>query len=115
MEKPETAAEKRTLVETFERAWGQALLAVSNAEEEATRAAQRVAELAGWSQDEVKRHARELTERLAAQREALECNVEEGVRKALGHLKVPRREELQAFEERLAKVAERIEALGQRK
>jgi len=101
-------------VETFERVWGQALLTVSNVEEEAARATQRVAELAGWSQDEVKRQARELTERLTAQRRTLETNVEEAIRKALGALKLPRREELQAFEQRLARVAERIEALGRR-
>lgn len=115
MEVHSTPRERHPLVETFERVWGQALLAVSTAEEEAAKAAQKVAEAAGWSQEEVKRQARLLTERLAAQRRDLERNVEEGVRHALSHLKVPRREELQDFEARLLRIAERINALERRK
>ncbi|PTL76330.1 phasin family protein [Vitiosangium sp. GDMCC 1.1324] len=113
MDKQETP--KHPLAETFERVWSQALLAVSTAEEEATRTVQRVAELAGWSPDEMIRQARLLTERLAGHRKDMEHNVEEGVRRALLHFKVPRREELQDIEARLGRLAERIEALGQRK
>ena len=111
MDTPESPREKRPLAETFERLWGQALVAVSNAEEEASRVVQRVTGAAGWSQDEVRRHARELTERLVSQRRDLERNVEEGVRHALGRLKLPRREELQEVSVRLERVAERIRAL----
>ena len=75
MDKPE-APERSTLAETFERLWSQALLAVSTAEEEASRAVQRVTAAAGWSQEEVKRHAREFTERLLGHRRDLEHNVE---------------------------------------
>ena len=115
MDKPEAPREKHPVAETFERLWSQALLAVSTAEEEANRTVQRVAAAAGWSQDEVKRHAREFTERLVGQRKDLEHNVEEGVRQALARLKLPRREELQEFGARLERLAERIEALGQQK
>ena len=116
MEKPDTPPrEKHPLAETFERIWSQALLAVSTAEEEAAKTAQRVAGLAGWSQEEVKRQGRLLTERLAGHRHALEHKVEDAVHHALQRLKVPRRDDLQEFQTRLDKVAERLEALGQRK
>jgi Ni,Fe-hydrogenase III large subunit len=114
MDRPETP-QKRSLAETFERVWSQALLAVSTAEEEATRSVQRVADLAGWSQEEMIRQARLLTERLTGHRKDLEHNVEEGVRRTLLSLKVPRREQIQDIEARLTRLAERIDALGQRK
>lgn len=115
MDTPEAPREKHPVVETFERVWSQALLAVSTAEEEVNRTLQRVAATAGWSQDEVKRHAREFTERLVGHRKALEHSVEEAVRGALAKVKVPRREELQEFEARLTRLAERIDALGRQK
>jgi polyhydroxyalkanoate synthesis regulator phasin len=115
MDKPEAPREKHLVAETFERVWSQALLAMSTAEEEVNRTLQRVASAAGWSQDEVKRHAREFTERLTGHRKELERTVEETARGALARLKLPRREELQEFEARLARLAERIDALGQRK
>lgn len=98
----------------FERLWGQAVLAVSHAEEEAGRAAQRIAEAAGQSQDEIRRQARELTERLSKHRKALETGLEEGVRKALARLQVPRKEQIQEIHARLDKVAARLDALGRR-
>ncbi|WP_224248669.1 phasin family protein [Hyalangium gracile] len=115
MDKPEAPREKHTVTEAFERIWSQALLAVSTAEEEVNRTFQKVAATAGWSQEEVKRHAREFTERLVGHRKGLEHSVEEAVRGAVSRLKVPRREELQEFEARLAKLAERIDSLGQQK
>jgi polyhydroxyalkanoate synthesis regulator phasin len=115
MDKPEAPREKNPVAEAFERVWSQALLAVSTAEEEVNRNVHRVAAAAGWSQEEVKRHAREFTERLVGHRKALEHSVEEAVRGALSRLKVPRREELQEFEARLTRLAERVEALGQQK
>jgi polyhydroxyalkanoate synthesis regulator phasin len=113
--KPEAPREKHPVAETFERVWSQALLAVNTAEEEAARAVQRVATVAGWSQDEVKRQAREWTERLTGHRRDLEHNVEDRVRTALSRLKLPRREELQAVGSRLERLAERIDALEHRK
>jgi polyhydroxyalkanoate synthesis regulator phasin len=115
MDKPEAPREKHPVAEAFERIWSQALLAVSTAEEEMNRTLQRVASTAGWSQDEVKRQARDFTERLMGHRRELERNVEEAVRGTLTRLKVPRREELQDFEARLTRLAERIEVLGQKK
>ncbi|MGZ3457445.1 MAG: hypothetical protein ACXU86_02950 [Archangium sp.] len=114
MDKLETP-QKHPLAETFERVWSQALLAVSTAEDEAARCAQRVAEMAGWSQEEMIRQGRLLTDRLAGHRKDLERNVEEGVRRALLPFKIPRREEIQDLEARLMRIAERIDALGRRK
>lgn len=113
--KPEAPREKHSVTETFERLWSQALLAVNTAEEEASRAVQKVATVAGWSQDEVRRQAREFTERLAGHRKDLEHNVEDRVRQTLSRMKLPRREELSAFEARLSKLAERIQNLEQPK
>ena len=113
--KPEAPREKNPVAETFEKLWSQALLAVNTAEEEASRAVQRVAAVAGWSQEEVKRQAREFTDRLAGHRKDLEHNVEERVRLALTRLKLPRREELASFGSRLDRLAERIQELEQRK
>ncbi|MBN1210407.1 MAG: phasin family protein [Myxococcaceae bacterium] len=115
MDKPEAPREKNPVAEAFERVWSQALVAVSTAEEEVNRTLQRVAATAGWSQEEVKRHAREFTEKLVGHRRELERNVEEAVRGTLSRLKVPRREELQEFEARLTRLAERIDALGRQK
>jgi len=98
----------------FEQAWSQALVAVSRAEDEASRAVQRVAEAAGWGQEEVKRQARELSERLVKQRRDLEHTLDEGVRRTLARLRVPRREEIQEIHARLDRVAARIDALGRK-
>ncbi len=103
--------EKRTLSEIFEHLWSQALVAVSAAEDEVSKAVQKLAEAAGWSQEEARRQVRELSERLVVQRRELNRAVEEGVKKALARVKVPRRDELQDFGRRLDRLAERIRAL----
>jgi len=115
MEKTDGSKDRRPFADQFERLWSQALLTVSQAEEEASKALQRVAELAGWSQDEVKRHVREFSERLVTQRHELERSVEETVKGTLARLKVPKREELMAFEERLNRLAARIDALAEKR
>lgn len=117
MDKPETtttqgAMPKRPLVEVFERAWSQALTAVSNVEDEAQKVAQRIGEVAGWSQEEAKKHLREFTERLAQQRKDLERNVDEAVKRTVSKLKIPKREELTQLEARLDRIAERVENLS---
>lgn len=111
MEKDPTK-EKRSFGEHFERLWGQALLAVSNAEDEALKVVQRLAESAGWSPEEMRLRARELGERLKTQRKDLERTVDEAVRGTLVRLKVPRREQLQDVSARLDRLAERIDRIG---
>jgi polyhydroxyalkanoate synthesis regulator phasin len=103
--------EKRGVPEVFEKAWGQALLAVSTAEDEAAKVAARFAEVAGWGQEEVKRQVREFSDRLTTQRKDLERNVEEGVKRALSKMKVPRRDDLEEIASRLDKISARIDAL----
>lgn len=115
MEKDESTKERRPVQEVFEKVWSQALLAVSTAEEEATKVVGRLAEAAGWSPEEVKRQAREFTDRLASQRRELERGVEEGVRRTLLRLRVPRREELQALSARLEEISRRVEALREQR
>ncbi len=106
--------QKRSFTEYFERLWGQALLAVSQAEDEAKSAVQRLAEAAGAGQDEIARQVREFSERLVRQRKDLEHTLEDGVRKTLSRLRVPRREELQEIQARLDKVSARLDALARR-
>ena len=57
------------------------------------------------------RQVRDFTERLISQRKELERNVEEGVKRTVAKLKLPRREEMQALESRLEKLTQRVEAL----
>jgi polyhydroxyalkanoate synthesis regulator phasin len=114
-ENNEAAAKHRgALPEYFDKIWSQALLAVSTAEEEASKVVHKVGEVAGWGQDEVKQRVREFSERLTSQRKDLERNVEDGVRKALVRLRIPRRDDLDAIGERLEKISRRIEALEKR-
>lgn len=102
--------DRKGLTDQFERAWSQALTAVSVAEDEAAKVLQRFAGMAGWGQDEVKRHAREFTDRLSSQRKELERNVEDNVKKTLARLKVPRREQLQELETRIDRLGQRLDA-----
>ncbi len=115
MDKNDGGKEKRRPLEVFERIWSQALVAVTSAEDEASKVGARMADVAGWSQEELKRHVRDMAERLATQRKALEANVEEGVRGTLARLKVPRREEMSALGARLEAVARRIAELEARR
>ena len=107
--------ERRTLADAVERMWARALVTVSSVEEESAQLVQRLQAVAGWSQDEVKRQILEVSERLASQRQTLEKGVEEGVRKAVSRLKVPRREQIQALQARLDKVAARLDRIAQRR
>ncbi len=103
------------LPEYVEKVWSQALIAVSTAEDEATRLVARLAAAAGWGQDEVKRQVQELSERLLTQRRSLETNVEEAVRGTLARLQVPRREQVLELTARLDRLAERVDALARRR
>lgn len=108
---PSETKERRPLAGVVERMWAQALVAVSSAEEEAAQLVQRLQAVAGWSQDEVRRQVAEVSERLASQRLTLEKGIEEGVRRAVGKLRVPRREQLQALEARLDVLASRLDRI----
>jgi len=107
--------ERRGLADAIERMWSQALVAVSSAEEEAAQLVQRLQAVAGWSQDEVRRQVAELTERIAAQRAVLEKGIEEGVKRAVVRLRVPRREQIQALQARLDRAAARLDRIAERR
>lgn len=95
----------------FREAWSQALLKAGTAEEDAGRVLNRAGELAGWGEGEARRLAKEFGERLATQRGEFERSIEERIRSAVGHLKVPMSEEVEALRARLDRVEARIDAL----
>jgi polyhydroxyalkanoate synthesis regulator phasin len=108
----EMGKEKRAMPEALERLWSQALIAVSTAEEEAVKLAQRVSEAVGGTPEEMRNRAKELAERLSAQKRELERSVEETVKRTLQRVKVPRREELLEVQARLDRLTERVERLA---
>jgi hypothetical protein len=111
----EGSRDKKPLTDYFEKVWSQALLAVSAAEDEVGKVVHRVTEVAGASQDEVKRQVREFKDRLVQQRKDLEKGVEDGVKGALLKVRLPKREDLAPLEDRLNKVAQRIEELTRKR
>ncbi len=104
--------DRRTVSEFFHQVWGQALVTVSGAEDEAAKLLARVQEVAGWSQDEGRRQLREFTDRLIHQRRDFERRVEDTIRVAVSRLKVPRREEIAQLNSRLDTLTRRVEGLS---
>jgi polyhydroxyalkanoate synthesis regulator phasin len=100
------------LQEMFKEAWSQALVGLNAAEQEAERIFAKLADVAGFSPEEVRRHAREFGERLSQQRKEIEKAIDEGVRRAASRFKVPTREDIQSLERRLDAISERIEVLA---
>lgn len=96
----------------FKDAWSQALAGANVAEQEAEKVFARLADAAGFSADEVKRHARDFGERLASQRRELEKAIDDGVRRAASRFRIPSRADLDALRRRLDVVAERVDALA---
>ncbi len=100
------------LREIFKDAWSQALAGVNAAEAEAEKALDKLADAAGFSTDDVKRHAREFGERLAAQRKDLEKAIDDAVRNAANRFRIPTKEDIAVLERRLDAVTERLDALS---
>lgn len=103
--------DKRTVSELFHQVWGQALVTVSGAEDEASKLLARLQEVAGWSQDEGRRQVRDFTDRLIQQRRDFERRVEETIRVAVSRVKVPRREEIAQLNSRLDTLTRRVDGL----
>jgi polyhydroxyalkanoate synthesis regulator phasin len=103
------------LQELFKEAWSQALAGVNAAEQEAEKVFSKLADAAGFSADDVKRHARDFGERLVAQRRELEKGIDDAVKRAAGRFRPPSREDIEALRRRVDAVAERVEALAQQK
>ena len=98
--------------ERFKEAWSHALAGVNAAEEEAGKIIQRLADAAGFSPDDVRRHAREFGERLTTQRKEIERTIDDAVRRAANRFRLPTKEDLDALQKRLDVVSERVEALA---
>lgn len=96
----------------FKDAWSNALAGVNTAEQEAEKVLTRIADAAGFSADDVRRHAREFGERLASQRREIERSIDDAVRRAANRFRVPTRDDLEALQKRLDAVSERLDALA---
>ena len=98
--------------EMFKDAWSSALAGVNAAEAEAEKVLGKLADVAGFSPDDVKRHAREFGERLTAQRRDLEKAIDDAVRTAANRFRIPTKEDIAALQKRLDAVTERVDALS---
>jgi len=99
----------------FREAWSQALVAVGAAEDEANQLLHRAGELADWKPEDARRFAKELADRLAAQRKELEKTLDERVARAVGRIKIPNRDVLDSLAKRVGHIAQRIEVLEARR
>lgn len=107
----QAAEDARSIGEAVREAWGQALVAVSDTGEEVQRFLGR---MQGWVEvgpDEARRLALELTEKLRRERDDLEGRVETAVRRAIGSVRLPTREDVAALDARLDRIEERIDKL----
>jgi poly(hydroxyalkanoate) granule-associated protein len=96
----------------FKEAWSNALAGVNAAEQEAEKVFARLADAAGFSPDEVRRHAREFGERLQNQRREIEKAIDDAVRRAANRFRIPTKEDIDTLQKRLDAVAERVDALS---
>jgi polyhydroxyalkanoate synthesis regulator phasin len=99
----------------FKEAWSSALAGVNAAEQEAEKVFTKLADAAGFSPDDVRRHAREFGERLAAQRKEVERAIDDGVRRAANRFRIPSQADIEVLRKRLDAIQERVDALGKEK
>jgi polyhydroxyalkanoate synthesis regulator phasin len=98
--------------ERFKEAWSHALSGINSAEQEAEKIFNRLADAAGFSPEEVRRHAREFGDRLQTQRKDLEKAIDDGVKKAASRLRVPTKGDIESIEKRLDAISARIDAMA---
>ena len=96
----------------FKEAWSNALAGVNAAEQEAEKVIARLADAAGFTPDDVRRHAREFGERLQAQRREVEKSIDDAVRRAANRFRIPTRDDIEALTKRLDAISERVDALS---
>jgi polyhydroxyalkanoate synthesis regulator phasin len=99
----------------FKEAWSQALVGLNNAEQEAEKVLNKIADAAGFSPEDVRRHAREFGERLTTQRKEIERAVDEAVKRTASRFKLPTRDELDALKQRVEAISARVDALASKK
>jgi poly(hydroxyalkanoate) granule-associated protein len=98
--------------ETFKEAWSQALVGLNAAEQEAEKVISKIADAAGFTPEEVRRHAREFAERLQTQRKEIEKTIDDAVKRAASRFKLPSREELEDLRQRVDAISARVEAMS---
>jgi len=98
--------------ERFKEAWSHALAGINSAEQEAEKIFNRLADAAGFSPEDVRRHARDFGDRLQSQRKELEKAIDDGVKKAASRLRVPTKGDIESIEKRLDAISARIDALA---
>jgi polyhydroxyalkanoate synthesis regulator phasin len=103
------------LQEIFNEAWSHALGGVNAAEQEAEKVFTRLADAAGFSPEDVRRHARDFGERLTTQRREIERTIDDAVRRAASRFKLPTREDVEALNKRLDTISQRVETLSKEK
>ena len=101
--------------EMFKDAWSSALAGVNAAEAEAEKVLGKLADVAGFSPEDVKRHAREFGERLTTQRRDLERAIDDAVKRTANRFRIPTKADIEALEKRVDDVSARVEALAQEK
>ncbi len=107
--------ERKSSQDLFKDLWSQALVTMGTAEDEVRKLLERLSEVIEIKPEDVKHYGKELSERLRTQRKDLEKSVEDGIRKALGRLKVPSREEVEALRGKLDDLSARMDRLNRRK
>ncbi len=100
--------------ERFKEAWSHALAGINSAEQEAEKIFNRLADAAGFSPEDVRRHAREFGDRLQVQRKELEKAIDDGVKKAASRLRVPTKGDIDSIEKRLDAINARLDELAAR-
>ncbi len=98
--------------ETFKEAWSQALVGLNAAEQEAEKVITKIADAAGFTPEDVRRHAREFGERLQSQRKEIERTIDDAVKRATSRFKLPSREELDGLRQRVDAIAARVDEMA---
>jgi polyhydroxyalkanoate synthesis regulator phasin len=98
--------------EAFKEAWSQALVGFNAAEQEAEKVMTRIADAAGFTPEDVKRHAREFGERLQAQRKEIEKSIDDAVKRTASRFKLPTRDEIEDLKQRVEAVSAKVDEIA---
>ena len=96
----------------FKEAWSNALAGVNAAEQEAEKVIGKIADAAGFTPEDVRRHTREFAERLQAQRKEIEKTIDDAVKRATSRFKLPSRDEIDGLRQRVDAIAARVDAIA---
>ena len=96
----------------FKDAWSQALVGITTAEQEAEKVLGRIADAAGFTPEDVRRHARDFGQRLQSQRRDVERSIDEAVKKATSRFRFPTKDEVDGLRQRVDEISARLDALA---